>query len=274
MAKTNIVTGNLQQKPSDSAVAQYRLAKILFMFTWPALWFMLLAYIIGPLFVPPGQRAPTPIFLGVGILGNGAELIVALILLRREGYKLSISALRERVRLHWPKGWKKWGLALAVFVIAYALSMLAHPLCKSLASVPGFIPPTFWPPASDPRVEITSAADAFPDINLSGNYLFFVFFLVYGFIFNIVGEELYYRGLLLPKMRGVFGKWDWVANGILFTLKHVYQRWLFPGLLAGSLGLAFFAGPLGSLPLAMLFHWFANYFFALLSMIPAVFGVG
>lgn len=274
MSKTNIVTGSLQQKPSDSAVTQYNLAKILFMFTWPALWFMLLVYIIAPLFVPVGERTPTPIFLGVGILGNGAELIVALILLHREGYKLSISALRERVRLHWPKGWKKWGLALAVFVIAYALSMLAHPLCKSLATVPGFIPPTSWPPASDPRVEITSAADAFPDINLSGNYLFFVFFLIYGFIFNIVGEELYYRGLLLPKMRGVFGKWDWVANGILFTLKHVYQRWLFPSILAGSLGFAFFAGPLGSLPLAMFFHWFVNFFFALLSMIPVVFGVG
>ena len=274
MAKTNIVTGSLQQKPSDSAVAQYSLAKILFMFTWPALWFMLLAYIIGPLFVPAGERASTPIFLGVVVLGTGAELTVALILLRREGYKLSISALRERVRLHWPKGWKKWGLALVVFIIAFALSMLASPLNQWLATVPGFIPPDFWPPASDPRVEISSIADAFPDIGLAGNYLFFVvFFVVVGF-FNIVGEELYYRGLLLPKMRGVFGKWDWVVNGILFTLKHVYQRWLFLGLLPGSLSFAFVAGPLGSLPLAMLFHWFANYFFALLQAIPAVFGMG
>ena len=86
------------------------------MFTWPALWFTLLVYIIAPMFILPGQRVPTPIFLGVAILGNGAELIVALILLRREGYKLSISALRERVRLYWPKGWRKWGLALAAFL--------------------------------------------------------------------------------------------------------------------------------------------------------------
>ena len=29
-------------------------------------------------------------------------------------------------------------------------------------------------------------------------------------------------------MRGVFGRWDWVTNGVLFTLKHIYQRWLYP----------------------------------------------
>jgi membrane protease YdiL (CAAX protease family) len=152
--------------------------------------------------------------------------------------------------------------------------MLAGPLSRSLATVPGFIPPTFWPPVSDPRVEITSIVDAFPDINLVGNYLFFIVFVIYGFVFNIVGEELYYRGLILPKMHGVFGRWDWVANGVLFTLKHIYQRWLFPSLLPGSLGFAFVAGPLGSLPLTMLFHWFNSFFFALLSMIPVVFGVG
>ena len=27
-------------------------------------------------------------------------------------------------------------------------------------------------------------------------------------MFNILGEEIYYRGYLLPRMRGAFGKWD------------------------------------------------------------------
>jgi len=45
-------------------------------------------------------------------------------------------------------------------------------------------------------------------------------------------------------------------------------------MLAGSLGFAFVAGPLGSLPLAMFFHWFGNYFFVLLQMIPVIFGIG
>ncbi len=44
-------------------------------------------------------------------------------------------------------------------------------------------------------------------------------------IFNILGEEFLFRGVLLPKMNGVFGKWDWLANGILGTLYHVSMPW-------------------------------------------------
>jgi membrane protease YdiL (CAAX protease family) len=45
-------------------------------------------------------------------------------------------------------------------------------------------------------------------------------------IFNtFLGEELLFRGLLLPRMNKVFGKWDWVANGILFGLYHLHQPW-------------------------------------------------
>lgn len=48
-------------------------------------------------------------------------------------------------------------------------------------------------------------------------------------LFNyLLGEELIFRGILLPKMNGVFGKYDWIANGILFTLYHVHQIWQLP----------------------------------------------
>jgi membrane protease YdiL (CAAX protease family) len=75
-------------------------------------------------------------------------------------------------------------------------------------------------------------------------------------------------------MRAAFGRWDWVANGVLFTLKHVYQRWLFPGILVGGLCYAFAAGPLGSLPLAMVYHWVGNFLFQMLFLVKAALGVG
>jgi membrane protease YdiL (CAAX protease family) len=37
-----------------------------------------------------------------------------------------------------------------------------------------------------------------------------------------LGEEFLFRGVLLPKMKGVFGKWDWVANAVLFGLYHIH----------------------------------------------------
>jgi membrane protease YdiL (CAAX protease family) len=41
----------------------------------------------------------------------------------------------------------------------------------------------------------------------------------------VLGEELLFRGLLLPRMQGVFGRRDWVANGALFALYHLHQPW-------------------------------------------------
>lgn len=43
-----------------------------------------------------------------------------------------------------------------------------------------------------------------------------------------LGEELLFRGLLLPRMQGVFGRWDWAGNGVLFALYHVHVPWVIP----------------------------------------------
>ena len=165
-------------------------------------------------------------------------------------------------------------MAGIVLILGMGLSMAVGPVNRRLASVPGFAPPPWWGAANNPTVEVNSAADAFPDINLEGNYLFVLLYFVIGLVFNIFGEEIYYRGYLLPRMQGVFGRWSWAANGVLFTLKHVYQRWMYPGILVGGLCFAFAAGPLGSLPLAMVFHWVGNFLFQMIFLILTVFGAG
>lgn len=50
-------------------------------------------------------------------------------------------------------------------------------------------------------------------------------FVVSSLFSNFLGEEFLFRGVLLPKMEGVFGKWDWVANGVLFGFYHLHQPW-------------------------------------------------
>lgn len=269
---------DLTPKPAvdspPASVPQDSLGRILWMFAWPAAWFTLLIYGIARQFIPAGGTTPTWMLLLITVLGTGAELVAGLILLRKEGYRLTFSQLRDRLRLRWPKGWKAWAIALVIFALGMALSMAAGPVNQALASTPGFHPPQWWPAASNPLVEINGAADAFPDINLSGNYLFVLLNFLVGLVCNIFGEELYYRGYLLPRMRKTFGKWDWAANGILFTLKHVYQRWLYPGILVGGLAFAFAAGPLGSLPLAMVYHWVGNFLFQTIFLIMAALGAG
>jgi uncharacterized protein len=47
-------------------------------------------------------------------------------------------------------------------------------------------------------------------------------------VFNVLGEELLFRGLLLPRMGGVFGRRDWVANGVIFAVYHLHTPWVIP----------------------------------------------
>jgi len=44
--------------------------------------------------------------------------------------------------------------------------------------------------------------------------------------------------------------------------------------LVGGLGFAFTFGLLGSLPLAMIFHWIGNFLFQMVFLVMAVFGLG
>jgi uncharacterized protein len=53
-------------------------------------------------------------------------------------------------------------------------------------------------------------------------------------------EELFFRGLLLPPMRKVCGRIDWVVNGAMFGLYHLHQLWSMPAsILDGALAQAF-----------------------------------
>jgi CAAX protease family protein len=59
-------------------------------------------------------------------------------------------------------------------------------------------------------------------------------------VFNtVLGEELLWRGLLLPRMRGVFGRGDFVANGVLFALYHLHTPWVIPTTLVDIFALAY-----------------------------------
>jgi membrane protease YdiL (CAAX protease family) len=59
-------------------------------------------------------------------------------------------------------------------------------------------------------------------------------------IFNtVLGEELLFRGFLLPRMNGAFGRGDWLANGILFAVYHLHTPWVISSALLDTLLLAY-----------------------------------
>jgi uncharacterized protein len=74
---------------------------------------------------------------------------------------------------------------------------------------------------------------------LDGSWLWFGVIAVMGILNTVLGEELFFRGVLLPRMQGAFGRGDWVANGGLFALYHLHVPWMIPSVLLDMFALAY-----------------------------------
>lgn len=66
---------------------------------------------------------------------------------------------------------------------------------------------------------------------LSGAWGWFGLIILMQIFNTVLGEELLFRGLLLPRMNDVFGRGNWVANGVLFGFYHVHMPWVMPATL-------------------------------------------
>ena len=267
---------NVSDQADPVNVPQFNWPQLALFVILPIIWWFILLYVITPLLLPafstPNGDPNAWVFLSISASGYLFEFFLALYIFRKEGYPLRFRALKERIHWRWPRGWKTWGIILIVFVLGFGLTMFLQPLSAATAKL--FPPPDWFPASQDPLKEVNSLEEALPGVVFKGNYLFLLLFLFSGTM-NIVGEDLYYRAALIPKLHGLFGKWAWVAGGIIWPLKHIYVWWrAFPDSLGLGLAGAYVFGPIGSLPVAMLFHFIPNYGLSWPLVIQAVFGGG
>jgi membrane protease YdiL (CAAX protease family) len=188
-----------------------------------------LAWIVTPL-LASGESAeafvrPLLLCLTGGLIW---QFVLVLAVVGWEQRSLRWSTLREALWLRAPRsprtgrvGGKVWLMAIPlVFALAAEelIPALAHPLNRDFGEFLG-----------------TDAGRSF----LDGNWGWFAV-IITGFVFNsVLGEELLFRGLLLPRMQGAFGRWDWVANGVLFAGYHLHIPWAIPAALADTFILAY-----------------------------------
>ena len=99
---------------------------------------------------------------------------------------------------------------------------------------------------------------------LAGAWWFFALFVVQAAFNTILGEEFLFRGVLLPRMGGVFGRWSWVANGVLFGLYHVHQPWGIPNSVLTGLLYTFPAYRFRSTWMSIILHSAQSVYFAFL----------
>ena len=57
-------------------------------------------------------------------------------------------------------------------------------------------------------------------------------------IVNITAEELFWRGMIFPRQELEHGRRAWLVHGFIWAFSHLFQYWMLPPILVGSLALA------------------------------------
>ena len=197
-------------------------------------------------------------------------VIIGFFLIKKEAKANNISIL-ERLLIK-KLGAKQWLICLGIMVVGIVLSYVVSPTIEFFKELPGLSIPDYMPfwlnPSIDPMntdMEVLS-----PNYSLKGNYLVLVIMAI-TLLLNILAEEIYFRGWLLPKMQN-FGKWSWILNGFLFAMYHTFQLWLFPMLFVLSLATTLTVYLSKSILPAFVSHIVANFLIGVLGVIALVVG--
>jgi membrane protease YdiL (CAAX protease family) len=146
------------------------------------------------------------------------------IIYKIEGHSFSLKSYTSRLRLNkLDKHTIKWlALFFVIIFIGFAITSKLGQLISDNISF--FSIPDFLPGGLNHNKKLLPGY--FFDIPLSNNWLFAIFYFI-GWFFNIFGEELMFRGILLPRNEKTFNKYAWLFQGVLWGIWHVYWFWQF-----------------------------------------------
>lgn len=221
-----MITPNLLNVPSPSAdlssdtIPQYPKRAILAIWAAATVPMGALAWIAAPALASRLQ-GPEPVIRSLLILLAGGllwQFAMVVGLVAFEQHSLRWSVLREALWLRAPRNprtgrpsRKVWLLAIPLILGLGAeelLPRLPHPATHDFGAFLG-----------------SHGGQQF----MHGAWGWFAVALVMMILNTVLGEELLFRGFLLPRMSGAFGERDWLANGVLFAVYHVHVWWAIPG---------------------------------------------
>ncbi len=248
---------------------QYTLWQILGIWALAALPMGILSWIVFPAVSPDFNSDP----LGAGItrmvlvsVGLIWLFVLSMIIVRKEEGDLRWATVKRRLRLNTPRDPKTgqtrrrlWLWVIPVIIASAGFDLALVPIVQKLwVSILPFL-------AEPPGYSFTIVFESQEILQrLVGAWWFFGLYVVLS-VFNVfLGEELLFRGVLLPKMEGVFGRWSWVANGVLFACYHVHQPWVIAENLVSGPILAYPSWRFRSTWMAVIVHSVQNVFFGLL----------
>lgn len=214
-----LVVSKVTPQPAG-VVEPLPLWKALFFFGPLALLFRFALYTGIPRLTAEGL---TP--FAANIVGYTAPLAILFVLAfafyQRDGYALTPAALAARFRLQRLTR-RQWLGSLGVMAATFVAMLLLAPLTQWLVgAVPALATPHFLWPWLRPGFELTGASfAAFVGAPIAGNWSV-VLLLTLMLFCNVFGEELWWRGYLLPRQEQAHGRWAWLVHGLLWWLWHL-----------------------------------------------------
>ena len=258
---------NAQADIGVDKAEQYSLATILGIWALAAIPMGILSWIVFPALSPDFRSDP----LGAGVtriilltIGLIWLFVLSMIIVRQEEGDLRWATIKRRLRLNTPRDPKTseprrrlWLWVIPFLIASVVWDVALVPIVqKILLSLFSFFadPPGYSLGAVFESQEILA--------RLVGAWWFLGLYVVLS-VFNVfLGEELLFRGVLLPKMEGVFGRWSWMANGVLFAFYHVHQPWgIAENIVSGAI-LAYPSQRFRSTWMAVIIHSAQNVFFS------------
>jgi len=177
-----------------------------------------LAWVIAPAVAghAPSEKHFAVTLLAALTFGLIWQAALVLMLVLRENRNSPSMPLRDRLWLRAPATATRRGGRLWWWVGAYAIGLAAVNLIA------------FGPTGPIDRnfgLFLQSAAGKATFHHAWGLYALVAVLLAFN---TFLGEEMLFRGFLLPRMRSAFGRADWVVNGILFGCYHLHEPWVIP----------------------------------------------
>ena len=241
---------------------QYTLWQILGIWAVATLPAALLTWVVAPAIIPYSPLHPGITYWLLMIAAMAWQFVVALVIVYRELGTLRWSALRQRLWLQTPVDPKTdqpnprlfwWLVPPLLWNAVFGLF-----LGKYLDLVMTWLLPGVQPPAFTQMSQLAS-----PEFRGQWWILGVAFA---SFIFNyVLGEAFLWHGVLLPKMQGVFGKYDWIANAVIFGFYHLHKPWELGSVIATNLGYSWPARRFRSNWMAVIVHG--------VEMVPTLVGV-
>jgi uncharacterized protein len=231
--------------PGTVQIPQWSRRTILTVWAGTALPMGVLAWMVAPL-VARAFSGPAALAQGL-ILSLTAGLVwqfvLTILIVRHEQGSLNPHIVRDALWLRAPRrpGTGRRGGLLWLVLLPCIAIFGAEEFVPEIASAAGHDLPTFLDSAAGGSL-------------LSGSWTWFAILAVMLVFNTVLGEELLFRGLLLPRMRGAFGRWDWVANGVLFAVYHLHMPWAIPTALVDTLAISFAARRYRSALIGIIVH--------------------